>query len=210
MVQSDWAQSDYNDGYNSLLDYSDPESPTLFEAKGNLKLVLPEGLPVFGLHWIGLVMLAPIIIFMSILILLPVFVVTGSHANWTNGVVTTVICLLLLWGFSFVLKLMILNRDIFPRRYFSTISDSGIAMHYSFLHFPLRNPKQNIMWQEIQSLHLTRKFFPPGLLVVQPFIIFIEIKGIGDALISMPVSPKEQDIQKLIKEIEKKSGKSFS
>jgi hypothetical protein len=210
MPQLNWADRDYEVGYDALLDHSDPETPTLFNAKETLQLILPEGLPVFGLHWIGAVMIAPILVFISILALLPIIIITGSHATWINGIVTTGMCLILLWGFSFVLKLMILNRDIFPRRYFSFFGSDGIAVRFSRLHFPMQNPKMELAWNEIKSLHIVRKFFLPGLLVANPIIVFIEAQAEGDRKISIPISPKENNVQFLVREIEKRSGKSFS
>jgi hypothetical protein len=210
MPQLNWADRDYEVGYDALLDYSDPETPTLFNAKETLQLILPEGLPVFGLHWIGAVMIAPILVFISILALLPIIIIAGSHATWINGIITTGMCLILLWGFSFVLKLMILNRDIFPRRYFSFFGSDGIAVRFSRLHFPMQNPKMELAWNEIKSLHIVRKFFLPGLLVANPYVLFIEAQAQGDRNISIPISPKENNIQFLVGEIEKRSGKSFS
>ncbi len=210
MMPLNWANDDYETGYDALLDYDDPESPTLFEAGRGLQLILPEGLPVFGLHWIGAVMIAPILVFMSILILLPIVVITGSHATWINGIATTIVCLIMLWGFSFVLKLMTLNRDIFPRRYFATLGEQGIAMRFSRLHFPLQNPKVALSWEEIQSLRIVRNFFLPGLLVAHPFVIFIEAYADGDRMVSIPISPNEENVKALMDEIEKRSGKLFS
>jgi len=210
MSQLIWADRDYEVGYDALLDYDDPETPTLLKVKETLQLILPEGLPVFGLHWIGAVMIAPILIFISVLALLPIIVIAGSHAIGMNGIITTGVCLILLWGFSFVLKLMILNRDIFPRRYFSFFGNDGIAVRFSRLHFPMQNPKMELAWNEIKSLHIVRKFFLPGLLVANPFVVFIEARGEGDRNISIPISPKENNMPFLVSEIEKLSGIAFS
>ncbi len=101
MEQPQWAIKDYETGHDALIDREDPETPSLHAVNPELTLILAEGLPVFGFHWIGTVMIAPVLIFMLVLILLPVFVITGSDVTLTMAIVTLVVSLAFLWGFTF-------------------------------------------------------------------------------------------------------------
>ncbi|QPJ66281.1 MAG: hypothetical protein G3M78_13110 [Candidatus Nitrohelix vancouverensis] len=205
MEQPQWAIKDYETGHDALIDLEDPETPSLYAVRPDLTLVLAEGLPVFGFHWIGAVMIAPALVFMLILILLPVFVLTGSDVTWIMAIVTLVVSSSFLWGFTFALQLMVQNRDIFPRRYFTTLGNEGLALHFSRIHLPGQNPKAWMEWASVQSVELSRRFFLPGILVAKPFIPYIDLKGSGDRRLSIPLSPNENDIQSLVERIRRQA-----
>ena len=58
---------------------------------------------------------------------------------------------------------MLKNRELFPRCYFVTLGNRGIAMHFTRLHFPFHRPCMSISWKHIQSVKKDSYAFMPVL-----------------------------------------------
>ncbi|MEE9259302.1 MAG: hypothetical protein V3U37_07135, partial [Nitrospinaceae bacterium] len=149
MTQPDWSLQDYASAQTFLAENEEQAaSETVLDAGDGLTVILPAGLPAYGMRFAGLFMLAPIILFMVILILFPVL---GFVTRWDITPTTLAItagCAIMFWGFTQVLRLMFANRDLFSRICFVTLGRKGIAMHFSRLHFPFRSPRTSIPWKE--------------------------------------------------------------
>ena len=176
MTQPDWSSQDYASARKFLAENEEQAaSDTVLDAGDGLTVILPTGLPAYGMSFPGIFMLAPLIVFMAILILFPVL---GFVTQWDITLTTLIItagCAIMFWGFTRILRLMFANRDLFPQICFVTLGRKGIAMHFSRLHFPFRSSRTSIPWKKITSAQKTTCLFLPALLFGNPFADSIEV-----------------------------------
>ncbi len=105
-------------------------------------------------------------------------------------------------------RLLTSNRDLFPRTHFVTLGDEGIAMHFSRLNYPYRNPKAAIAWKDIKLIE--RKPMPatalPGILPKTALEV-VSINGERVAiLLNFPpakLKPALVEIETIIREFRK-------
>jgi len=123
MKSTDWIKQDYNAAFDFLLDNeADARSRPVLDTGQGVAVVLPTALPGLGVRFPGLFMAAPLIVFLCTLVAFP-FVVLGSPLGWTvNALFVAALCLVLCLGLLLALKLMLGNRDLFPRASFATPS----------------------------------------------------------------------------------------
>ncbi len=176
MTPPDWPSQDYSSAQTFLAENEEQAaSETVLDAGDGLTVILPTGLPAYGMSLPALFMQAPLLVFMVILILFPVL---GFVTRWDITPTTLAItagCAIMFWGFTRVLRLMFANRDLFPRSCFVTLGRKGIAMHFSRLHFPFRSPRTSIPWKEKTTAQKTTFLFLPALLFGNPFADSIEV-----------------------------------
>lgn len=166
MASPTWHSADYKTGLD-YLDYNEVDSGSspVADTGGNVILIVPLGLPVCGARFHGLFMMAPILIFLITVLIFPFL---GFSTSWEINLTTLLIslgCLGMAGGLLFALKLLTKNRDLFPRIYFVTLGEKGIAMNFSRRHFPLRDPKAHLAWTEVGAAETTERFFLPALLI---------------------------------------------
>lgn len=184
MNQENWQNNDYKAGLNFIAEHED-ETHTLLHTENGVSVVLPSGLPLYGAGFYGIFMLAPIILFMLLLIyFLFAFIIVGSMNN-QNQVLAFAGCFFLLWGLVKALKLLTSTRDLFPIKYFATLSEQGIATNYSKWHFPAHS-KGAIPWSEVKSIQDYSTFFLPGLLAGILKTSIIEITSKNGEVLKIP------------------------
>jgi hypothetical protein len=168
MNAQNWAEQDIDRGMSYLADHEQEAlDATILTAGNDTKILLPTGLPAFGANVVGMFMMAPLILFMLILTLFPLFSVqilwNGLALSKMQAIILIVISLALLWGLTKVFRLMRKNRELFPRCYFVTLGARGIAMHFTRLHFPFHRPRMSIAWKDIQAVKKNTIAFMPIL-----------------------------------------------
>jgi len=190
MKPSTWVARDYEAGLKYLAGHEDEaQQSSVLEMAEGLTIVFPRGLPATGIHFVGAFMLAPVFLFMAILILLPVFGFMGEWPLGLRAVLITLGCILLFGGFIWVSKLMFKNRDLFPRKYFVTLSRSGIAMHFSRIQFPWRNPRTSIPYEEMKDPQIGRIIFWPAAIMGRPRVGAVLVSGAKSQSVLIPCGP---------------------
>lgn len=160
MNSQNWAEKDIERGISYLADHEEQATTeTILTAEDDTTILLPSGLPVYGANITGIFMMAPLFLFIAILILFPIRILGSTHGLSSFTVALTVVFLLLAWGLAKVIQLMLKNRDLFPRCYFATLGRVGMAMHFTRLHFPFHPPRMAVTWKEIQSVRKSTILF---------------------------------------------------
>ncbi len=203
MKSPDWAIKDYQEGLYYTLEHEEEvdTSPLLDTGKG-LSVSVPRGLPACHIHFMGWFMLAPIIVFM---ITVSIFPFLGFSTRWELELVPVGItfgCVLLFLGLTWAMKMMLKNRELFPRHYFVTLGTQGIAMNFSCLHFPRKNPKSALAWKEVESVERIIIPFIPALLTGKLNVPALRINGANKNSVIIPFAPRP-DIEKDIEQTEK-------
>ena len=160
MTSQNWAEKDIERGISYLADHEEQATTaTIIPAGEDTTILLPSGLPVYGANITGMFMMAPLLLFIAILILFPARILWSTHGISSFTLVLGLCFLLLIWGLIKVIHLMLKNRDLFPRCYFVTLGRMGIAMHFTRLHFPFHPPRMAVTWKEIQSVRRSKSLF---------------------------------------------------
>jgi hypothetical protein len=164
MNTQNWAEQDIDRGMSYLEDHEqEATESTILTAGDDTKILLPTGLPAFGANVMGMFMMAPLILFMLILTVFPLQLLWSGNALTQNLIFLILLSFALLWGVTKVFRLMLKNRDLFPRCYFVTLGARGIAMHFTRLHFPFNLPCLSITWKDIQTVQKNTTAFMPVL-----------------------------------------------
>jgi len=207
MTSKNWAQQDIEWAINYVSGHeAEAESATVLNTGHEITLLLPSGLPAYGAHFIGIFMMAPILVFMAILVLFPLRVLWPGGSFSGSAVVLILFCLLLFWGLAKILKLMLTNRDLFPRLYFVTLGKQGIVMHFSRLQLPFNRPRMSILWQDIKTLKRGKLFFLPGLLLGTPVASTLEVISHNGEKVLIPFRVGRKQRQAVTEQIENLIG----
>jgi len=196
MTSSDWTQTDYATARDYLSEHeSEAARATLLDCGDGVIAVLPRGIPALGARFHGLFMLAPLPVFMVCAALLPLFGFTGS---WELSPVTLAItagCLALIWGLARVMRLVLKQRELFPRSFFVTLGEKGAAMHFTRLHFPAGPVKSALTWNQVQTIASGRAFGLPALLLGRPWIPVLRLGSEAKPAVLIPMPPIERDAE---------------
>jgi hypothetical protein len=194
MNSQNWAEKDIECGINYLAGHEElATTETLLTTEEDITILLPSGLPVYGANVSGIFMMAPLILFIVILVLFPIRILGSTHGLSSFTMVLTAVFLFLAWGLTKVIQLMLKNRDLFPRCYFVTMSAKGMAMHFTRLHFPFHTPRVSTTWKEVQTVRRTKTLFLPALLFGDSRTTTLEVVCSEGKKILIPFRlPKEQ------------------
>lgn len=207
MTSKNWAQQDIEWAINYVSGHeTEAETATILDTGHEITILLPSGLPAYGAHFIGIFMMAPILVFMAITILFPARILWSGENMSATSALMTLVCLGLFWGLTKILKLMLTNRDLFPRLYFVTLGKQGIAMHFSRLQLPFNCPRMSILWQDIKTLKSSKLFFLPGLLLGTPMASTIEAISHSGEKVLIPFRVQRKQRQAVTEQIEKLIG----
>jgi hypothetical protein len=161
MNQAGWPIKDYQTALNHIVEHED-------EATSNIILSVDKditailGLPLYGAGFYGIFMLSPIILFMLVTAYFMIVILTADSMEMQTQILFSGGCLFLLWALGKALQLLISSRELFPRKYFTTLGTKGISSHYSKLHFPF-NSKVTFAWGEVEVTRAYRSLFLAGL-----------------------------------------------
>ena len=157
-----WSENDYQIGLNFIRNNKDQaNSDTILNTENDVSVLLPSGLPIFGVGFYGVFMLAPIVLFMLVISYVMFIILTANSLETQPQLLFSLVCLFFLWALTKILKLIISKHELFPRKYFSTLGPQGVASHYSKLYFPLHSTV-TIQNEEIESIRSYSTFFLPG------------------------------------------------
>ena len=181
MNQADWRTKDYQIALNHIVEHED-------EAASNIILPVDKditavlGLPLYGAGFYGIFMLSPIILFMAVTTYFMIVILTADSMEMQTQILFSGGCLFLLWALAKALQLLISTRDLFPRKYFTTLGTKGISSHYSKLHFPLHS-KVTLAWGDVKTTRTYQSLFLAGLFAgfLKAHIVEITSKS-GDIL----------------------------
>ena len=179
MNQANWSNKDYQNGLIFISSYEDKAaSKTIIATDKDVTLILPSGLPIYGVGFYGIFMLAPIVLFMLIINYFIFIIFSTQSLEIQTQILIPAGGFFLLWALAKALKLLTSSRDLFPRKYFSTLGLHGIAAHYSNLHFP-GHSRVAIEWDQIDSIRTYSSFFLPGLFagILKTFIVEVISKN---------------------------------
>ncbi|MBC8285453.1 MAG: hypothetical protein H8E32_16690 [Nitrospinae bacterium] len=204
-----WSEIDYQIGLDFVRDHED-ESNTILHTEKNVSVILPGELPIFGAGFYGIFMLAPIVLFMLVISSLLVIVLTSNSLEIQTQILFLFGCLFFLWALTHALKLLFSSRDLFPRKYFSTLGLQGVSSHYSKLHFPFHSAV-NIKWDEIKSTRSYSTLFLPGVFTGVFKSRIVEITSKDGEILKIPFHATEQQApivsQSILDLIQQKSTK---
>ena len=197
-----WTAQDYERAWEYVYAHEEEviSSPIVHVDEG-LTVILPHGLPALGVHFTGIFMAAPILLFIVILAFFPIMGFTTGWELSPNTLFVTAGCLVLIWGLVKILKLMLKNRDNFPRKYFVTLGRYGTAMHFSRLHFPHRDPDAFSSWKEIDSIKKCRTFFLPAILIGTFSVSSLKILTKKGKPLFIPLGLHEEQLLPVLTEI---------
>ena len=187
MNSQNWAEKDIDRGIKYLADHEEEAlTETILPADDHTTILVPSGLPVYGANITGFFMMAPIMVFIVIIILFPIRILWSTQGLPVTTVIMSLVCLLLAWGLIKVFQLMLKNRDLFPRCYFVTLGHQGIAMHFTRLHFPFHPPRQSILWKKLKTVQRSKTLFLPALFFGSPWVTVIEVISTNGEKIFIP------------------------
>jgi len=211
MNQENWIKKDYQNGLTFITDHEEEAaSNTILATEIDVIIVLPSGLPLYGAGFYGIFMLAPIVLFMLIISYFIFIIFSTQSLDIQTQILIPTGGLFLLWALAKALKLLTASRDLFPRKYFSTLGLYGIAAHYSNSHFPGKS-RVAIEWDQIDSIRTYSSFFLPGLFagIIKTFIVEVASKNATVLKIPFHSTDEQAPIitQKILELIKKFSSK---
>ena len=187
MNAQNWAEQDIERGISYLADHEQEATDTTILATGDgHRILLPTGLPAYGANVVGMFMMAPILLFMLVLTLFPIQILWSGKGFSTTSIVLILLCLSLLWGLTKILRLMLKNRELFPRCYFVTLGNRGIAMHFTRLHFPFHRPRLSIAWKDIKLVKKLSHAFMPVLFLGALRVTTVEVVSFTGEKVIIP------------------------
>lgn len=200
---SSWNKKDFESARAWVAEHEDEARTSVILKTGTgAAAVLPGGLAAFGTGIHGYMMFSPLPVMMAILIFIPLF---GFNGGWPVNMITTSItggCIVLLGALLFVTRLMMSNRELFPRIHFVTLGTEGIAMHFSRFHYPFRNPKAAIAWKDIKSLERKNNSFSSASFFGISPITAIEAVSVKGERVSIPLNFPPAKLKPALDEIE--------
>ncbi len=192
MNDLDWEISDYGKARDFIeINEEDIGQNPVLDCGQGLTAVIPLGTPAVGIRLHGAIMLAPIPLFMLCAALVPVF---GIFGPWNISLTTlgiTVGCGIMILGLARAGRLVLNQRELFPRKFFTTLGRDGIGMQYPFWHFPFVRTRKKLAWRDVQSVTPAKVFFLPGLLTLQFRLPVFQVmsKDGGQVLVFRPDDP---------------------
>lgn len=198
MKHSDWAQKDYEIARAFIEDHEELASKNpLLDCGQGVTAILPLEVPGLGFRLHGLIMLAPLPLFIVCAILVPIF---GFSGNWEISLTTISItfgCAIMILGLFRAIRLVVGQRETFPRQYFSTIGPQGLSMHFSRLQIPFCNPRQELLWKNMEHFELTKIFFLPGILIFKPMLSAVSAKSKEGTSVILPAPYSQNGLSRL-------------
>ena len=98
----------------------------------------------------------------------------------------------MLWALGKALQLLISTRDLFPRKYFTTLGANGVSSHYSKLHFPCHS-KVTLAWSDIETTRAYPSLFLAGMFAGFFKTNIIEITSKSGDILKIPFhAPSDQ------------------
>ena len=194
MNQEKWSKIDYQIALNFIAENEDiTTSDPILVTEKNVTAILPSGLPLYGSGFYGIFMLAPIILFMLIIVYFIFIIIDTEALKIQIQLIISGGGLFLLMGLIKALKLLTSSRDLFPRKYFTVLGPEGVSAHYATWHFPA-HAKTAIKWSEIKSTRFYSSFFLPGCLAGFLKTSIVEITSKKGPILKIPFYTKKEHL----------------
>jgi hypothetical protein len=191
MNQEDWSTKDYETASSYIVEHEDEAaSNIILPVDNNVTAVL--GLPLYGAGFYGIFMLSPIILFMLVTTYFMLVILNADSMEMQTQILFSGGCLFLLWALGKALQLLISTRDLFPRKYLTTLSTKGVSSHYSKLHFPCHSTV-TLAWSDIEATRVYQSLFLSGIFAGFLKAHIIEITSKGGGILKIPFhAPSDQ------------------
>jgi hypothetical protein len=193
MNQEDWPTKNYETALSYIVEHED-------EAASNIILPVDKGitailgLPLYGAGFYGIFMLSPIILFMLVTTYFMIVILTADSMEMQSQILYSGGCFFMLWALGKAMQLLISTRELFPRKYFTTLSVKGISSHYSKLHFPFHS-KVTLAWGDVETTHVYRSLFLAGIFAGFLKAQIVEITSKNGDILKIPFhAPSDQAI----------------
>ena len=184
MNQEDWPKKDYQTALSYIIEHED-------EALLNIILPVDQsitavlGLPLYGAGFYGIFMLSPIILFMLFTSYFMFLIINADSMEMQTQILFSGGCLFLLWALGKALQLLISTRDLFPRKYFTTLSGKGVSSHYSKLQLPFHS-QVTLDWNDVKSTRAYQSFLLAGLFAGFCKVHIVEITSKRGDILKIP------------------------
>jgi hypothetical protein len=193
MNQEDWPKKDYESALSYIAEHED---------EATLNIILPVdqsitavlGLPLYGAGFYGIFMLSPIILFMLVTSYFMFVTLNADSMQMQTQILFSGGCIFLLWALGKALQLLISTRDLFPRKYFTTLSVKGISSNYSKLHLPFHS-QVTLDWNDVKSTCAYESFLLAGIFAGFFKVHIVEITSKRGDILKIPFHiPSDQAI----------------
>jgi hypothetical protein len=184
MNQEDWPTKDYQTALSYIIEHED-------EAALNIILPVDQsitavlGLPLYGAGFYGIFMLSPIILFMLVTFYFMFVILNVDSMEIQTQILFSGGCFFLLWALRKALQLLISTRDLFPRKYFTTLSAKGVSSHYSKLHLPFHS-QVTLDWNDVEATRAYQSFLLAGFFAGFFKVHIIEITSKRGDILKIP------------------------
>ena len=184
MNQEDWSTNDYQTALNYIVDHEDEAaSNVILPVEKHITVVL--GFPLYGAGFYGIFMLSPIILFMLVTAYFMFVILSADSMEMQTQILFSGGCFFLLWALGKALQLLIASRDLFPRKYFTTLSTKGISSHYSKLHLPFHS-QVTLDWNDVKSTCAYESFLLAGIFAGFFKVHIVEITSKRGDILKIP------------------------
>ena len=201
MNQVNWSNNDYQNGLIFISNYEDKiDSKTIIATEKGVILILPSGLPMYGIGFYGIFMLAPIVLFMITITYFIFIILTANSLEIQIQILLSTAGSILFWALTKAFKLVISSRELFPMKYFSTLGPHGIAAHYSYSYFPSHS-RVAIKWDQIDSIRTFSSFFLPGLFAGILKTFFVEVISKNATVLKIPFHSTDEQALRISQDI---------
>ena len=130
MNQEKWSKIDYQIALNFIAENEDiTTSDPILVTEKNVTAILPSGLPLYGSGFYGIFMLAPIILFMLIIVYFIFIILDAESLKIQTQLIISGGGLFLFLALSKALNLLTSSRDLFPQKYFAVLGPEGVSAH---------------------------------------------------------------------------------
>ena len=201
MNQLNWSNNDYQNGLIFISNYEDKiASKTIIATDKGVILILPSGLPIYGIGFYGIFMLAPIVLFMITITYFVFIILTANSLEIQIQILLSTAGSILFWALTKAFKLVISSRELFPIKYFATLGPHGIAAHYSYSYFP-GHSRVAIKWDQIDSVRTFSSFFLPGLFAGILKTFFVEVISKNATVLKIPFHSTDEQALRISQDI---------
>jgi hypothetical protein len=184
MNQEDWPTKVYQTVLSYIVEHEDEATLNIIlPVDQNITAVL--GLPLYGVGFYGIFMLSPIILFMLVTSYFMFVILNADSIEIQTQILFSGGCLFLLWALGKALQLLISTRDLFPRKYFTTLSVKGVSSHYSKLHFPFHS-QLALDWNDVEYTRAYQSFLLAGLFMGFLKVHIVEITSKRGDILKIP------------------------
>ena len=184
MNQKDWTTKDYQIALSYIFEHEEEAALNIILPVGQ-SITAVLGIPLYGAGFYGIFMLSPIILFMIVTSYFMFVILNADSMEMQTQIFFLGGCFFLLWALGKALQLLFSTRDLFPRKYFTTLSEKGVSSYYSKLHFPFHS-QVTFDWDDVESTRAYQSFLLAGLFAGFLKVHIVEITSKRGDILKIP------------------------